>query len=240
MDYFPAIALLISVMTIFLIIILKYGSKIFDSEYQTDNVIVFVVLILFIFVLITHLFKEQSWTADTLKIIIGVLIGAGSAKLTRTRNKDNQDRLSLSENEISGSVVNQALGDINQKIDGFKTEMSNFENSTLNQFNTITEKLFNLNTSGEVKINHSEDFQLEITDDSLINELEEIIRLTKPNSDKVWEAVKKCLEHEKYKDQITVKIQQLKKDGWTIKSFNFLTSYKHFLKFQFLLERSFK
>ncbi len=132
-DYFPAIFILISVMTIVLIILIKFGDKLFDKEYKSSNILLFVASFLFLTILIVHLFREQSWTADTLKILIGTLLGAGSSKLTEKKRKDSSS-VDISSSSITGDIAGR---DINKNIQNIKEAISKIEGSVVNQNNQI-------------------------------------------------------------------------------------------------------
>lgn len=132
-DYFPAIFILISVMTIVLIILIKFGDKLFDKEYKSSNILLFVACFLFLTILIVHLFREQLWTADTLKILIGTLLGAGSSKLNEKKRKGNSS-VDISSSSITGDIAGR---DINKNIQNIKEAISKIEGSVVNQNNQI-------------------------------------------------------------------------------------------------------
>lgn len=133
LDYLPAILILLSAMTITIIILKRYGDKIFDKEYKADNVLLLVAGFLFITVLIVHLFKEQAWTPDTLKILIGVLVGAGSSSLGR--KKDNADSsVDIQDSTVDGDVAGR---DINKNIQNIKDAVSDIKDSVIHQNNQI-------------------------------------------------------------------------------------------------------
>lgn len=132
-EYIPAILILASAMTITIIILTKYGDKIVDKEYKADNISLLVGGFLFTTVLIVHLFKEQTWTPDTLKILIGVLVGAGSSKLGG--KKDNADSsANIQGSNIDGDVAGR---DINKNIQNIKDAVSDIKDSVIHQNNQI-------------------------------------------------------------------------------------------------------
>ena len=132
-EYIPAILILVSAMTITIIILTRYGDKIFDKEYKADNVLLLVAGFLFMTVLIVHLFKEQAWTPDTLKILIGVLVGAGSSRLGR--KKDNaESSVDIQGSNIDGDVAGR---DINKSIQNIKDAVSDIKDSVIHQNNQI-------------------------------------------------------------------------------------------------------
>ena len=221
-DYIPAILLLISIMTIILIVITKFGDKFFDSNFKTDNALIFVSSFLFIVILITHLFKEQPWTADTLKIIIGVLVGSGASKLSKARKEDEKENTqTLTGNDIKDSIVNQALGDINQTIENFKSEISKIGHAIINQYPTIEQKLDLINANSlKPQIKKTEHLRLETDDFELRDELKQIFDEYR-NDDYTWKWIEKCMAYPEFERKIKNKIQDLETQGWKIVSMNF-------------------
>lgn len=146
-DFIFAIIILVSTLTIIVIILLKYGNKIFDREYKASNILLIVTIFLFITILIIHLFKEQIWTADILKILVGVLIGAGSTKISKRKT------------EISSSVDNSGIvqgdiagRDINKNIQNIEREILEIKNSVVHQNNKI-EQIIGSNSDNDYVIN---------------------------------------------------------------------------------------
>ncbi len=133
-DLIPAVMVLLSVMIIIIIVLLKYGNKVFDKDYKTPNILLFVTAFLFTTILIVHLFKEQTWTADTLKILIGVLVGAGSTKLSE-KKYDGGSSVELSgDSKVGGDVAGR---DINKNIQNIQEAISKIESSIVHQNNQI-------------------------------------------------------------------------------------------------------
>jgi len=131
-DFIPAILILVSVMTITIIVLTKFGDKVFDKEYKAANILLFITAFLFITILIVHLFREQTWTADTLKILIGVLLGAGSTKLADKKSDGG------SSVDISGNSEGDVAGrDINKNIQNIEKAISDIQNSVVHQNNQI-------------------------------------------------------------------------------------------------------
>ena len=119
-DYIPAIIVLVAVMILIIFVFKTQGNKIFDKESKTQNILIFIGGSLFIIVLIVHLFREQPWTADILKILIGILVGGSSANIV-SRN-------------TSGNVAGR---DINKNIQNIKEGISDIRDSVIHQNNQI-------------------------------------------------------------------------------------------------------
>src|SRR5260221_8403130 len=125
-EFIPAILILISVMTITIIVLIRFGNKVFDNDYKAGSILLFITAFLFITILIVHLFKEQTWTGDTLKILIGVLLGTGSTKLTEKKGDGG------SSVDISGNSTGDVAGrDINKNIQNIEKAISDIQNSVI-------------------------------------------------------------------------------------------------------------
>lgn len=133
LDYIPAIMILISVMTIVIIVLTKFGNKLFDKEYAPTIILLFVTTFLFLTILIVHLFREQSWTADTLKILIGALLGAGSSTLS-DKKSNGDSSVDISGGSVTGDVAGR---DINKNIQNIRDAISKIEGSIVHQNNQI-------------------------------------------------------------------------------------------------------
>jgi hypothetical protein len=120
-------------MMIIIIVLMKFGDRIFDKDYKASNILLFVTTFLFITILIVHLFREQTWTADTLKILIGALLGAGSSKLADKKSEGGSS-VDISGGSVTGDVAGR---DINKNIQNIKEAISKIEGSIVHQNNQI-------------------------------------------------------------------------------------------------------
>ena len=133
-DYLPGMLILISIMIIVIIILRKFGDKIFDKAYIGNNILLFVSSFLFVTLLIVHLFKPQEWTADILKVLIGVSVGVGASKINKI---EKGERSSV---DVSGQVGGDVAGrDINKNIQHLKDAVSKIEDSIVHQNNQISQ-----------------------------------------------------------------------------------------------------
>ena len=130
-DYIPAIIVLVAVMILIIFVFKTQGNKIFDKESKTQNILIFIGGSLFIIVLIVHLFREQPWTADILKILIGILVGGSSANIVSRNTSGNSI-------DISGNANGDVAGrDINKNIQNIKEGISDIRDSVIHQNNQI-------------------------------------------------------------------------------------------------------
>ncbi|MCY1234120.1 hypothetical protein D3C87_142860 [compost metagenome] len=131
----PPLSILISVMIILVLVIVKFGDKIFDKGYKAGNTLLLVTCFLFLTLLIVHLFKEQDWTPDTLKILIGVLVGTGSIKLAKKVHSSG------SSVDINGNVGGDVAGrDINKNIQNIQEAISEIKDSVVHQNNQFVKE----------------------------------------------------------------------------------------------------
>ena len=101
-------------------------TKVFDGK----NFLLFSTVILFCILLVVHLFKEQTWTADVLKVIVGVLVGAGAA-YAKGDDKEKEQGNTLT---AIGTSIQQAMGSIIGKMEG---DIRELKDSIINQNQTI-------------------------------------------------------------------------------------------------------
>lgn len=136
-EYIPAILILVFVMIITIIIINKYGDKIFDRDFKFDNVLLLVASFLFMMILIVHLFKEQAWTPDTLKILVGIIVGAGSSRIVMKKNNTNSSA-NIQDSSIDGDVAGR---DMNKSIQNIKDTVSDIKDSVIHQNTQISKTI---------------------------------------------------------------------------------------------------
>lgn len=130
-DYIPAIIVLVAVMILIIFVFKTQGDKIFDKESKPQNILIFIGGSLFIIVLIVHLFREQPWTADILKILIGILVGGSSVNIVSRNTSGNSI-------DISGNANGDVAGrDINKNIQNIKEGISDIRDSVIHQNNQI-------------------------------------------------------------------------------------------------------
>jgi hypothetical protein len=208
---------LISILIIVLVIISKFGSKFFDNDYKTNNILIFITTFLFILVLIAHLFKEQPWTADTLKIIIGALIGSGSSSLAKTKKPSNQNNFSAG--DITDSSIYNILGKLTQNIEQFKTDTSSINSAIINQYSEIKQMLDSNLSSIKIDPQETISLRLKTTDEFLLNKLNDIKNRNEDNWSKKW--IDECLKSPSFKSQIKDKILEIESQNKKVISLNF-------------------
>jgi hypothetical protein len=183
-DYIPAIIVLVAVMILIIFVFKTQGDKIFDKESKTQNILIFIGGSLFIIVLIVHLFREQPWTADILKILIGILVGGSSANIVSRNTSGNSI-------DISGNANGDVAGrDINKNIQNIKEGISDIRDSVIHQNNQIKQL---------VTENNDYDYLItiifEINREEFCKKFKEIINL---NQRERWVLKQIVSEYEKY------------------------------------------
>ena len=107
------------------------ADRIFNKESKTSNILISIGGSLFIIVLIVHLFREQPWTADMLKTLVGILVGAGSVNIVSKNTGGNSI-------DVSGNTNGDIAGrDINKNIQNIEKGISAIHDSIVHQNNQI-------------------------------------------------------------------------------------------------------
>jgi len=148
MQYVPAISLLITFIIIFILILWRFPSdKLLDSL-KGKNAIILSVILLFVILSIIHLFQPQTWTADVLKVVVGVLVGVASSYTNDEKKaKQNIDGDVISDISASGTFGDNtkiAGRDINETIENMKSDISQIKDSIINQYTSIANSLLKL------------------------------------------------------------------------------------------------
>ena len=183
-DYIPAIIVLVAVMILIIFVFKTQGDTLFDKESKTQNILIFIGGSLFIIVLIVHLFREQPWKADILKILIGILVGGSSANIVSRNTSGNSI-------DISGNANGNVAGrDINKNIQNIKEGISDIRDSVIHQNNQIKQL---------VTENNDYDYLItiifEINREEFCKKFKEIINL---NQRERWVLKQIVSEYEKY------------------------------------------
>ena|SRR3712207_4074306 len=121
--WLPAFTLLVAFLIVFIILQRKFSGN-FDGK----NILPFSAVALFCTILVFHLFQKQEWTADILKVIIGVLVGAGAAYSKGDDKNSGQSQTAI------GNAIQQAMGDI---IGEMKGDIGQLKDSIVHQNQTI-------------------------------------------------------------------------------------------------------
>lgn len=151
LDYLPAIAVLISVVGILLVLI----KSDIDFLGKKINGTLLVSLFMFLIILIVHLFKEQNWTADLLKILIGTSLGAGSIK--RKYSGNNNGMIS---NHAERDLIANMLGNINTNTQITKKYLEEYNTDQGGKIDNVAIRVIGGTCSG----GKSEEMEKEIND----------------------------------------------------------------------------
>lgn len=198
----PAIAILIGGLTIFIAVLQKFSTEELLKLCEGKNFVLTLAFLLFGTLLVVHLFKDQPWTADVLKILAGILVGAASASSA-----------SAGSQTAIGTNIKQAMRDLIEEVNG---DIQEIKDSVVNQYATINESLSDLNdVVGSPVIRRTERFRVEANDEDFIEELQQI-RIAGGDWTTVW--MDRCIEHAEIRAKIDQKIRQLNAEGWRVAS----------------------
>jgi hypothetical protein len=227
LPYVPAISLLVVFLIIVIVLQRKFTGEDLAKVFDGKNFLLFSAVILFCILLVVHLFKEQSWTADVLKVIVGVLVGAGAAYAKGEGKGAGQTQTAV------GNAIQQAMGDI---IGEMKGDIGQLKDSIVHQNQTIQQILSDIEGRDDESspvIKDRKYIRIESHDPSFIEELEKIQRAG-GDWTRVW--MDRCLSNPEFQSQISEKLQELRAEGWRIKEMN-LDNHGYGLHINFAVEK---
>ncbi len=117
-QYVPALSVLVVVVLLAVVLIMRLPRESVERLLAGPNATVIGAVGLFVFVGVLHLFANtaQTWTADLLKVLVGVLAAVGASKVAK------QDLATVQQTAI-GTQIEQAGRDIIQKMEGNISEL---------------------------------------------------------------------------------------------------------------------
>ncbi|WP_085343998.1 hypothetical protein [Vibrio sp. ArtGut-C1] len=203
MEYIPAIFVAVFILVIFLAIWLKINSSELH-KLKGSSVLLATGAGLFCIILIVHLFKEQAWTADILKLLIGVLTGAAASSVANKYHEDNSQR---SMQTAIGNEINQAGRDIIGEVKG---DIQDLKDSVVNQYQSIKSSI---ETSDNPIVTKSFDFRF-TANPILLKELE-LLALDRDSYSSNW--IEACLNDDEISSSIRKEAREVRASGWSIK-----------------------
>ena len=150
MIYIPAISLLITFVIIAVAFIWKLSGTQLEKIFSGKNFLLIAAIILFCILAVVHLFNPQDWTADVLKVIVGVLVGASAAFSTSDKKPEGATGASGVGIEtsqfgdyakVAGRDINETIEKMQGNIEHMKSEVSQIRDSVVNQYTSIEKAL---------------------------------------------------------------------------------------------------
>jgi len=128
MEMIPALSVLVASVIVLYLVIAKLSSDQLAAFLSGSNLPLPVAALLFVAVVVLHLFVRESWTADVLKFIAGLLVGVG-AGWTASRIVGGVD---VSDSVVQNSnIVGRDYFD--QRIDTMEADVAEVRNAVINQ-----------------------------------------------------------------------------------------------------------
>src|SRR6266542_5071256 len=116
MEYVPAISLLVAFLIVFIAIIRKFSGEQLGSIFTGKNFLLLSSLLLFLILSVVHLFQNQTWTADVLKVIVGVFVGVSATFAADSGKGKSENGVDMGSSKL-GDNAKVAGRDINEFID---------------------------------------------------------------------------------------------------------------------------
>jgi gas vesicle protein len=155
MNYIPAISLLVAFVIIVVVLTIKLKSEQLEKIFSGKNFLLIAAIVLFCVLSVVHLFNPQDWTADVLKVIVGVLVGA-SAAFTASDKKSEGTSVGEgaaqigSNNKMAGRDINETIENMQGNIENMKSEVSQIKDSVVNQYTKIEKSLSSLSPQNDI------------------------------------------------------------------------------------------
>jgi len=227
MEYVPAISLLVAFLIVFIAIIRKFSGEQLASIFTGKNFLLLSSLLLFLILSVVHLFQNQTWTADVLKVIVGVFVGVSAtfaADSGKGKSEHGVDMGSskLGDNaKVAGRDINEFIDKVINDIKNVRGDISEVKDSVIKQYPTIQNSLSDIvNESKESRhsIQRKVMVKLELTNPDLVKRFE---RMSKERSnfslmDDVY--VDMFVSNGEFIQKLRQKIDEFEQTGWVVNS----------------------
>jgi gas vesicle protein len=226
MEYIPAISLLVVFLIIFIAVLRKFNGEQLSTIFAGKNFLLLSSFLLFLILVIVHLFQNQTWTADVLKVIVGVFVGVSAtfaAESGKGKSEHGVDMGSskLGDNaKVAGRDINEFIDKVINDIKNVRGDISQVKDSVIKQYPTIQSSLTDI-------VNESKDsrhsvqrrvmVKIELTNPDLIRRFEKIS--DRPNfnlMDDVY--VDMFVSHGEFIQKLRQKVDEFEQTGWEVNS----------------------
>jgi uncharacterized membrane-anchored protein YhcB (DUF1043 family) len=219
-QYVPALSLLIAFLTVTLVILAKVKSDQLPALLEAKNALLLFAATLFCILLVVHLFKEQTWTADLLKVVAGVLVGAVTTSTVSTQT-------------AIGNDIQQAGRDINN-IKKMLGDLQNVTDSVVNQFQTIQQSVAKVSDTLSAPVVKQEYFhtRVPVPDDRFFTEVQKMDdeqpSFVDGDATRTWlnRRIELFLSVPGARDEIRRALRSIEDAGWSVREIRFDISPK--------------
>lgn len=227
MEYIPAISLLVAFLIIFIAVLRKFNGEQLSNIFTGRNFLLLSSLFLFLTLSVVHLFQNQTWTADVLKVIVGVFVGVSAtfaAESGKGKGEHGVDMGSskLGDNaKVAGRDINEFIDKVFNDIKNVRGDISQVKDSVIKQYPTIQNSLTDLvkeSSESRLGIQRRVTVKLELTNPDLVRRFE---RMSKERSsfslmDDVY--VDMFISSGEFIQKLRQKIDEFEQTGWEVVS----------------------
>jgi hypothetical protein len=203
----PPLSILVFLCIVVAIVLLKLDGKSILGLLDSKAALLLLATVLFALVLVTHLFQRVDWTADLLKVLAGVLVGAASGL---GKKEGAADAGSKPQQAIDGSGNVQAGRDV---IGEMKGDIASLRDSIVNQTQTIHQIAEHTHSESEPRIRTRFHVQLTPSDTAFVDELKERQR-GKADFDAWRDWIQPCLSQRDVVRGLEKELERIQHDGW--------------------------
>jgi hypothetical protein len=131
MEYIPGISVLIALLLLVTVFMWRLDAPRIAKLLEGRGFMLLSVLLISGLLLVANLFRPEAWTADVLKVLLGVVVGLATTFSAKQTSKDAGGQ------SVSGSTFGDgakiAGHDINETIEKLEAQVSEIRDSVINQ-----------------------------------------------------------------------------------------------------------
>ncbi|MCC6499682.1 MAG: hypothetical protein IT313_05375 [Anaerolineales bacterium] len=227
MQYIPAISLLVAFLVVFVALLRKFTGEQLANIFTGKNFLLLSSLLLFLTLSVVHLFQNQTWTADVLKVIVGVFVGVSAtfaADSGKGKGEQGVDMGSskLGDNaKVAGRDINEFIDKVFNDIKNVRGDISQVKDSVIKQYPTIHDSLTDLvkeSKESRLSIQRRVLVELKLTNPDLVRRFERIAKERSNFSlmDDVY--VDMFVSSGEFIQKLRHKIDEFEQTGWEVVS----------------------
>jgi hypothetical protein len=137
MIFVGPITLLVFLLIVFFAILFRFSPEQLLPFFRHRNSSLILGFALFTVLLVVHLFSAQPWLADVLKVMVGALLGLGTAEVSKPKPVASSEGGVSAEGAVFGDNAEVAGRDINKTIERMQNDIAHFKDAVVNQYQTI-------------------------------------------------------------------------------------------------------
>jgi len=225
MQFIPAISLLVACLIVFIAILRKFNGEQLSNIFAGKNFLLLSSLLLFLILSVVHLFQNQAWTADVLKVIVGVFVGVSAtfaAESGKSKQGVDMGSSNLGDNaKVAGRDINESIDKIVNDVKNMRGEISQVKDSIIKQYPTIQSSLTDLardSRESRLSVQRRVMVKLDVTSPDFLQRIARLSR-ERPNLNRNDDAyIDAFVSNSEFAQKLRQKITEFERMGWRVVS----------------------